>query len=210
MKNILTLLLVFLGFQSFTQITQTIRGTVLEKESGIPLIGVNVLATSEKGEYFGSSDENGIYRIESVPLGRVRIQFSYLGYESVTLNNVIVTSGKEVILSVNMEESVIELTTVEVKARRKGELVNEMATVSARQFSVEETDRYAGSRGDPGRMASNFAGVQGADDSRNDIVIRGNSPAGVLWRFNGVNIPNPNHFAIPGTAGGPASILNNK
>jgi len=210
MKNILILLLVFLGFQSYAQITQTIRGTVLEKESGIPLIGVNVLATSEKGEYFGSSDENGNYRISNVPLGRVTIQFSYLGYEPITINNVIVTSGKEVILSVKMEESVIELTTVEVKARRKGELVNEMATVSARQFSVEETDRYAGSRGDPGRMASNFAGVQGADDSRNDIVIRGNSPAGVLWRFNGVNIPNPNHFAIPGTAGGPAAILNNK
>ncbi len=210
MKRLLVLLLMFLGLTSFAQLTQTIRGTILEKESGIPLIGVNVLAISPQGEYFGASDENGIYRIDKVPLGRTRIQFSYLGYETITLDNVIVTSGKEVILSVDMEESLIELTTVEVKARRKGDLVNEMATVSARQFSVEETDRYAGSRGDPGRMASNFAGVQGADDSRNDIVIRGNSPAGVLWRLNGVNIPNPNHFAIPGTAGGPAAILNNK
>ena len=210
MKILLILLLGFIGFQSFGQITQTVRGTILEKESGIPLIGVNVLVTSGKGEYFGFSDENGIYRIIDVPLGRMTLQFSYLGYETITMNNVIVTSGKEVILSVNLEESLIELTTVEVKARRKGDLVNEMATVSARQFSVEETDRYAGSRGDPGRMASNFAGVQGADDSRNDIVIRGNSPAGVLWRLNGVNIPNPNHFAIPGTAGGPAAILNNK
>jgi len=59
-------------------------------------------------------------------------------------------------------------------------------------------------------MASNFAGVQGADDSRNDIVIRGNSPSGVIWRLDGINIPNPNHFAIPGTAGGPVTILNNK
>ncbi|HHB78413.1 MAG TPA: TonB-dependent receptor [Saprospiraceae bacterium] len=206
------LLFGFFGQYTFAQdLKQTIRGTVSEKESGVPLIGVNVMVIASNGESFGAStDENGIYRVPDVPLGRSEVQFSYLGYETITLSNIIVTSGKEVILSVEMEESAIELVAVEVKARRKGELVNEMATVSARQFSVEETDRYAGSRGDPGRMASNFAGVQGADDSRNDIVIRGNSPAGVLWRLNGVNIPNPNHFAIPGTSGGPASILNNK
>ena len=84
--------------------------------------------------------------------------------------------------------------------------MNEMATVSARAFTVEETDRYAGSRGDPARMASNFAGVQGADDSRNDIVVRGNSPNGVLWRVEGVDLPNPNHFSVPGTGGGPVAI----
>ena len=59
-------------------------------------------------------------------------------------------------------------------------------------------------------MASNFAGVQGADDSRNDLIIRGNAPNGVLWRLEGINIPNPNHFTIPGTGGGPVTILNNK
>jgi len=71
------------------------------------------------------------------------------------------------------------------------------------------TGIVAGSRGEPARMASNFAGVQGADDSRNDIVIRGNSPSGLLWRVEGINIPNPNHFAIPGTSGGPVSIIRN-
>jgi hypothetical protein len=85
-----------------------------------------------------------------------------------------------------------------------------MATVSAREFTVDETMRYAGSRGDPARTASNFAGVQGADDSRNDIVIRGNSPQSVIWQVEGVIIPNPNHFAIPGTNGGPISIVNFK
>src|SRR5690554_2792277 len=84
-----------------------------------------------------------------------------------------------------------------------------MALISARQFSVEETNRYAGSRGDPARMASNFAGVQGADDSRNDIVVRGNSPLGLLWKVEGVDIPNPNHFATSGSTGGPVAILNN-
>ena len=85
-----------------------------------------------------------------------------------------------------------------------------MAFVSARTFSVEESGRYAGSRGDPARMASNYAGVQGNDDSNNDLIIRGNSPLGVLWRYEGVNIPNPNHFGVSGSTGGPVTILNNK
>ena len=190
---------------------QTIRGMVADRESQIPLIGVNILLTTDQGETKGTiTDYDGMYILEKVPVGRQTLEFSYIGYERVLLNNVVVSSGKEVILDLEMEESATQLQEVEVIGMRSGETRNEMAPVSAREFNVEETDRYAGSRGDPGRMASNFAGVQGADDSRNDIVVRGNTPQGVLWRFEGVNIPNPNHFAIPGTTGGPVTILNNK
>lgn len=202
------LLPVLLGAQTATQ---TIRGKIVDKESKFPLLGVNILLQTDQGEAGGTiSEADGTYRLENVPVGRQTLEFSYVGYKSAVLNNIIVGSGKEVILDIELEESMHELGAVEVIGQRSGEARNEMAPVSARQFSVEETDRYAGSRGDPGRMASNFAGVQGADDSRNDIVVRGNSPQGVLWRFEGVNIPNPNHFSIPGTGGGPVTILNNK
>src|SRR5207344_2578156 len=85
---------------------------------------------------------------------------------------------------------------------------NDMATVSVRTFSVEEAERYAGVRNDVSRMASNYAGVQNANDAVNDIVIRGNSPYGLLWRLEGVDIPNPNHFGDFGSTGGPVSMLN--
>jgi hypothetical protein len=84
-----------------------------------------------------------------------------------------------------------------------------MATVSARTFTVEETEKYAGSRGDIARMAMNYAGVSASNDSRNDIIIRGNSPTGLLWKLEDVEIPNPNHFAESGTTGGPVGMLNN-
>jgi len=121
---------------------------------------------------------------------------------------VLFTSAKEVVLDVEMEESATNLDEVVISDKR--EHINEMAVVSAKTFDVQETERYAGSRADPARMASNFAGVVGADDSRNDIIIRGNSPQGVLWRLEDIDIPNPNHFAVSGTSGGPVSILNNK
>ncbi|GLR19148.1 TonB-dependent receptor [Portibacter lacus] len=209
----LAFLTLFTSLAIFTnaQITQVVRGTVVDQESQFPLIGVNVAIPTADGSFLGgTSDLDGNFRIEGVPLGRMSITFSYLGYNDAQLTDIIVNSAKEVILNIKMQEKVMELDEVVVYAKRSGEVSNEMATVSAREFSVQETNRYAGSRGEPARMASNFAGVQGADDSRNDIIIRGNSPQGVLWRLDGFNIPNPNHFSIPGTGGGPVTILNNK
>lgn len=205
-----TLILVTLSGQA-QDLTQTIRGTVVDLESKFPLIGVNVVVKIADGEMIGGvTDIDGNYRLDNVPLGRQTIMFTYIGYREAIFDNIIVTSAKEVILNISMEESSMDLGEIEVVAAREQEVRNEMATVSARQFSVTETNKYAGSRGEPARMASNFAGVQGADDSRNDIVVRGNTPQGVLWRLEGINIPNPNHFAIPGTGGGPVTILNNK
>ena len=193
-------------------LTQTVRGVIKDKDSRSTLPGAAVAIYKDSSLVTGATtDMNGIYRIENVPVGRYTVVASFLGYKQIVIPNVIVGSGKEVIMPLELEESVIKMEEVQITAtRNRGEALNEMATVSARTFSVEETERYAGSRGDPARMASNFAGVQGADDSRNDIVIRGNSPLGVLWRVEGVDIPNPNHFSIPGSSGGPVSILNNK
>lgn len=94
-------------------------------------------------------------------------------------------------------------------ARTKEQTINEMDVVSARTFSVEETERFAGSLGDPARIVANYAGVMTQNDSRNDIIIRGNSPSGVMWRMEGIEIPNPNHFASLGTTGGLVSMVNN-
>ena len=208
-KQYFLILILFSGSILHAQTTQNVRGLIVDKESQFPLIGVNVVI-GESGQLGTSSDIDGSFKVTGVPLGRQTIKFSYLGFEDVILSDVIINAGKETILNIEMEESIVEIQEVVISARRNGDVANEMATVSAREFSVQETNRYAGSRGEPARMASNFAGVQGADDSRNDVVIRGNTPAGVLWRLDGVNIPNPNHFTIPGTGGGSVTILNNK
>jgi hypothetical protein len=167
-----------LGAQS---LTQTIRGTILDTEAKYPLTGVTVKFKHLEQQLVkgATTDLDGTFTLSDLPLGRATIQFSYLGYETVT-QAIDLTSAKELVLTINMIEAVTDLATVEVRAvAGRGQVRNEMATVSARSFSVEETDKYAGSRGEPTRMAANFAGVQGSDDSRNDIVIRGNNPNGV-------------------------------
>ena len=102
-----------------------------------------------------------------------------------------------------------ELDDVIVVAKQnKQDVLNDMALISARSFSVEETKRYAGAIDDPARMVSSFAGVNISAEGNNDIVVRGNSPKGVLWRLDGIGIPNPNHFANEGSTGGPINALN--
>lgn len=211
MKNQIafTLLLLF-GFNfSFGQnSTQTLRGTVSDKQSLATLPMVLMKLISSDTVFLSESDMDGKFAFINVKPGRYELQANYTGYKSSSLPNIIVTSGKEVIIDVMMEESVSQLQEVKVSATKKHETNNELTTVSARSFSMEEVTRFAGGRQDPSRMAANFAGVSSPDDSRNDIVIRGNSPAGVLWRIEGLNIPNPNHFSTIGTTGGPVSALN--
>lgn len=209
MRNIfLPLLLVLLSSATYAQYTQIIKGSVTDIESKYPLTGVTIAVIDIEPNIGTASDENGEFVIENVPVGKHTLQLSYIGYNSITVPGVLVTSAKEVIVNFEMEESATQMDEVVIKAER--EHINEMAIISAKTFDVQETERYAGSRADPARMASNFAGVLGADDSRNDIVVRGNSPQGVLWRMEDIDIPNPNHFSVPGTAGGPVSMLNNK
>jgi hypothetical protein len=115
-----------------------------------------------------------------------------VGYQPVQLRNLLVVSGRELVLDIKLEEQVYLLEDLVVRPEvRKDQPLNEMAMVSARSFTVDETERYAGSLGDPSRMAANFAGVSSVSDQRNDIIISGNSPLGLLWRLEGVDIPKP-------------------
>ncbi len=191
-------------------LSQTISGKITDAVTGSPLIGANVVLVNSSPIKGTTADLNGDFALTDVPLGRQTIQVSYLGYKTQTISSVLVTSGKETQLLIQLEEDVTQVDEVVVQAKTQKERpLNEMAKVSARTFSIEETERFAGSLGDPARMVANYAGVATQNDSRNDIIIRGNSPAGVLWRLEGIEIPNPNHFGALGTTGGPVSMINN-
>lgn len=207
---ILSLICIVSKSQNTEGLTQNIRGKVADAVSKSGLPGVQLMVFKDSVRVgAATTDSTGRYRISNVPVGRVSLSAGMIGYQS-AMFNLDVNSGKESILNFDLEESAVEVNEVVIEGTTKGDVRNEMALISAKAFTVEETERYAGSRSDPARMASNFAGVQGADDSRNDIIIRGNSPLGLLWRFEGVDIPNPNHFYIAGSTGGPVNIINNK
>ena len=202
--------ILLLTINVWAQQVQTIRGHITDKESKTPLPGANVVLLNTQPLIGTKTDSQGNFRLEKVAIGRQSVQVSFMGYKPALIQSIIVNSVKEVVLEVELEENVIVGSEITINASpRKNEPRNQMALVSARSFTVEETEKYAGSRGDVARMAMNYAGVSAANDQRNDIIIRGNSPSGLLWRLEDVDIPNPNHFAESGTTGGPVGMLNN-
>ena len=178
------------AWSSAQQLEQTVRGTVRDAASLQPLSGATVTLVNDSLKMGAYSDEQGNFEINHVPIGRYDVACSFLGYEIKTYYQQDVTTGKELIIDFELDERISETGKVMVIAfKDKSKTINENVSVSGRTFSVEESMRYAGSKGDVARMAQNFAGVQGSDDSRNDIVVRGNSPMGVLYRLEGVDIP---------------------
>ncbi|MET6998644.1 carboxypeptidase regulatory-like domain-containing protein [Chitinophaga defluvii] len=191
--------------------TQTVQGTVMDKALLLPIAGATVMITSLPGK--GTvTDENGRFQIMHIPVGRHEIQVRSIGYQTAQIPNVLVISGKQTLLPITLEESALLTREVQVKAPRlidKDKTINPLANVSTRIVLVEEANRFAGTRADPSRMAANYAGVANLDDRNNDIIVRGNNPFGILWRVEGIDIPNPNHYTYINTSGGAFGVLNN-
>jgi len=209
-RTTLVLLLIALATKLVGQSnTQTVRGTILDADTQQPVIGASVFVVGSDPILGASADLDGRFTIAHVPTGRIDLRVAAMGYEEQLMPNILLVSGKEKVLNIMLTGSVVQMDEVSISgAKRNGELRNDMATISARTISVEETSRIAGGINDPARMVSSFPGVAGDPAGDNTIVVRGNSPKGVLWRLEGMEIPNPNHFSDDGTTGGPINVLN--
>lgn len=189
--------------------SQTIRGTVIDADSKLPLTGVTVTIVGTNPAIAASTDVNGNFKFQNIPIGRVTMQFSSVGYESTTMSNIEVNSGKEVFLDVNMPVSTIKLEEVVVKSSKKGQITNDMSLISGRSISLEETKRYTGGLNDPARVVSSFAGVACTPDGSSDIIVRGNSPKYLQWRLDGIEISSPYHLDDQNASIGSLTALNN-
>jgi hypothetical protein len=208
-KSLLIIIAYFAIIKSNAQaLTQTVRGTVIDKISKTPLPGASVVVTGTNPMLGTTTDGDGNFKILKVPVGTHTLKVTFIGYLDLTLPNIVVNSGKEVILNIPLEENVVQMQAIVIEDKvDKNKPLNDMAVVSARTFSVEETRKYAAAVNDPARMVASYAGVVQTSDGNNSISIRGNSPNGLIWRMEGVDIPNPNHFANVATSGGGISIL---
>lgn len=211
--NLARLLSVLLGVMvnsvSAQLTTQTVRGSVVDADTRMGLPGATVIVLGSDPILGATTDADGRFIIRAVPTGRFDLQVRMLGFDEQRLASMLLTSAKELVLDIALQTSMNQLQEFEVTAKeRKDQARNDMATVSARRISVEETSRIAGGINDPARMVGTFAGVATDPMGNNTIVVRGNSPKGVQWRLEGMEIPNPNHFADDGSTGGPINVLN--
>lgn len=210
-KCLLLLLLLQLNTIIFSQdLTQTIRGTVIDNDTKLPLIGAAIVILNSDPLIGTSSDANGSFRLENIPVGRTNLKITYIGYQPKIISNIEINSGKETVLEISLQESVIEMKDILVSANKnKGEALNDMSMVSSRSISVEETRRYTGGMDDPSRVISSFAGVTSSPDGSSDIIVRGNSPKYLQWRIDGIEISSPYHMDDQNSSFGALTALNN-
>ncbi|MFR5269549.1 MAG: carboxypeptidase-like regulatory domain-containing protein [Hoylesella buccalis] len=201
------LLVVSMAIMAQGNRTQKVLGRVTDIH-GNPLADVSLSIVNAEPSITQTTDKAGRFELQ-VPLGRQVLRASSVGYQDKEISLLLVM-GEEVSLDVKLESATYNLKGVEVKRYyNKARPIQPLAYAGARSFSVEETERYAGSLGDPSRMVRSFAGVMPINDSRNEIVVRGNSSLGVQYRLDGIEIPNPNHFnAGLGMTAGQVTALN--
>lgn len=185
------------------QVTQTLRGVVADRQSGITMPGVTIYIEGSSPLIGTTTNGQGEYYLTKIPIGRHNVVAQFVGYETVILPNVLLGAGKQVELNFSLKEETLNIEGVTVSARNiANETVNSMSVISGRTFSVEETRRYAGGMDDPARLVSAFAGVSTGNPQDNAIIIRGNNPKYISWHLEGVEIPNPNHFSSINVIGG--------
>ncbi len=177
--------------------TQTIRGNVKDLDTHLPLSGATIQLIDGELKAGTTSNEEGVYRIDNVAVGRYQLEVRFLGYETILISEILVQSGKEVIQDIWLRERSKTLDQVVVKAINNNQ--TSPNRLSNHTITVEENFRYAATFNDPVRLAMAYPGVAGTNDQANGVSIRGNSPATVQWRLEGLEIVNPNHLSNAGT-----------
>ncbi|MDR2913587.1 MAG: carboxypeptidase-like regulatory domain-containing protein [Tannerella sp.] len=187
--------------QNKEQLNQKVRGVVTDEASGQPLPYVTL--TLDNTQTGTVTDEDGVFVLSNVSIGRHTLYVSYMGYGTAIIKELLVGSAKETYLEITLVEKPMELDEVVIRPKiNKAEPLNEMATLGAQTFSIEEAGRFAGGMDDPARLASAYAGVATPAANNNGISIHGNAPGLLQWRLEGIEIPNPNHFADTDVLGG--------
>ena len=185
--------------------TGELSGYIKDIKTEEPLIGATVkLVDTDLGAV---TDINGFYTIKNIPAKTYTVEISYVGYKVISKYNVVIRSGGNPDLNVNLEEEVSVLEGVVITANPFDKI--EETPLSIQKLSSEEIATYPGGNNDIAKVVQSLPGVSGSVGGfRNDVIIRGGAPNENVYYLDGIEIPNINHFSTQGSAGGPVGLLN--
>ncbi len=182
----------------------SISGRVVDAATQQPLPGANIAVISHP---LGSSvGEDGRFAIAGVPVGLHRLHISMIGYETAIRPDVVVRSNRITSVQIELDETTLGMGEVVVTADYFSAIEEE--AVSTVNFNFEEIRRSPGAAGDISRLVQVLPSINMNTDQRNDLIVRGGSPAENLTIIDNIEIPNINHFPTQGASGGPIGLLN--
>lgn len=203
MKKLITVFLLFFSiFTSFSQQIGILNGIVLDKATQTFLkdINVKILGTNLTAK----TKEDGSFRITGIPLGTYSVEFTSASYQKFIQSDVVISTGIERELIIELQGVQTEEVVIEDSRFQKPSDV----TTSFKSLTFEEIRRFPGGLEDIGRVIQSLPGISLTSDGRNDLLVRGGSPAENLFVVDGFEVSNINHFGSQGATGGPVSILN--
>lgn len=209
MKNYLILLVI--GIMAIipleaSQSYGTVQGTVSEEQGNRSITGVLIRLMDT--ELSTLSNEEGEYRLLQVPVGNYRIKFSYVGFSTIIITDIIVRPNRITYLDIKMREDLPWLKeTVTVKESYFHKDIE--VPTSSTQISAEEVRRVPGTAGFVGRVITALPGVgfSGADENT-DLLVRGGSPDENGFFIDNIEVPNINHLPRLASSGGVFSAFN--
>ncbi len=184
--------------------TAVITGQVVDAETRLPLAGAVV--TARPGGEQAISDGEGRFRIEGVGPGMIRIEAAFLGYAPAAETSVMARTSRPTYVALELRQTAIRLEGITVEADVYQ--LREDAPTSTQRLTEVEIRRAPGGFGDISRSLLSLPGVLGGVDNRNDLLVRGGGPGENAYYLDGVRIPQINHFATQGTAGGALALVN--
>ncbi len=183
--------------------SQSLTGVIEDEDSEIGISQAELTIYRATEVFHGQTDLHGRFMMEDIPVGHIRIVCKHAAYQVYVAHNIRISSGQSQLLTIKMKKKAFELEEVVISDQQR-----EIHEISRHQLNISLGNNFAGALSDPARMMARFAGVTNPDDLRNNLVVRGNSPAGVKWSIEGITTINPNHFATAGNSGGGVNILN--
>jgi len=205
-KKLFLILIILSVYVVYPQVkeTGTIKGIVTDKETKSPLIGCTVQVTgTNKGT---TTDENGAYSIDKIPVGNYILRFSYIGYKPINRADIIVKSERITFENAELIQDAVESGEVSVKGAFFQNIKEQPLSLTS--FSYEEIRRAPGAAGDVSRMIMSLPSISKVNDNSNSLIVRGGAPTENGFIIDNIEISNINHFPTQGSSGGPIGILN--
>jgi hypothetical protein len=200
----------FFLMATVSQAQGRISGRVINRNTQEALARMNL--SLEPGGRSVRSDSSGSFRIVDLTPGAYTLTVTGVGYQTRLFSNLVITSGNEIVLEIEMDPVVKELKEVSIGTKKNtAKAATLESPLSIQRLTTEEIRANPGGNFDISKVIQSLPGVGGGvagGSFRNDILIRGGSPSENVFYLDGIEVPIINHFSTQGSGGGPQGILN--
>jgi hypothetical protein len=202
--------ILFVCFAVSPLYAQSFKGDIVghivdgKTQEPLPIVNVQIM---ERPIFGTVTDTSGNFTIKGIEVGTYSLKITLIGYESIILTNIVVSTGRSTKVSIKLNEQAVQVGGVTVNATYFSR-TNELSPLSVNNYDRAEVKRQPGSVQDVQRVVQNLPGVASSNDNMNELIVRGGSPSENLTVLENMEIPSINHYPNEFNSAGPINMIN--